>query len=88
MKKLLPIVLPGIYSKEAFFLLVHTAFLVSRTFLSIYVAQLDGTIVKALVDRDLPNFIWNLLKWYNLFRQILLVMDLNEGWLWVFLQIM
>lgn len=63
LKKLLPIVLPGLYSKEAFLLFVHTGFLVSRTFLSIYVAQLDGTMVKALVDRNVPAFVWNLFKW-------------------------
>lgn len=55
--------LPGIGSKESLILIVHTAFLVVRTFLSIYVAHLDGTIVKALVDRNATHFMWNLIKW-------------------------
>jgi hypothetical protein len=63
LKMLLSIVLPGLRGKEAFILFFHTAFLISRTFLSIYVAQLDGSIVKSLVDRNGKQFLWNIAKW-------------------------
>jgi len=36
---LIPIVLPGVRSKEALLLLLHTGFLVARTLASIYVAK-------------------------------------------------
>jgi ATP-binding cassette subfamily D (ALD) long-chain fatty acid import protein len=37
--------------KEAFLLLLHTFFLVARTYLSVLVARLDGRIVRDLVSR-------------------------------------
>lgn len=63
MGKLIPIVLPGIKSKEFVILLFHTFFLISRTLVSIYVAQLDGAIVKSIVDRKLNSFIYLMMKW-------------------------
>lgn len=63
LKPLLEIVLPGLRSKEAFILFVHTAFLVSRTFLSLYIAELDGKITKALVDRNGRRFLFIILWW-------------------------
>jgi ATP-binding cassette subfamily D (ALD) protein 3 len=36
---------------------VLTAFLVARTFLSIYMASVNGGIVNAIVDRNLSLFI-------------------------------
>lgn len=42
LKGLLRIVVPGIRSKEAMLLLMHTSFLIFRTMLSLYVADLDG----------------------------------------------
>lgn len=49
---LLKIVFPQLISKESLMLLLHTSFLIGRTFLSILVAKLDGVIVKTLVGRD------------------------------------
>jgi ATP-binding cassette subfamily D (ALD) protein 2 len=63
LKELIPIILPGPKSKEFFLLVLHTCFLVSRTLLSIYVARLDGSIVKSIVDRKLEEFIWLMAKW-------------------------
>lgn len=42
LKRLLRIVIPSIRSKEALLLAMHSAFLVFRTVLSLYVADLDG----------------------------------------------
>lgn len=55
--RLLKIAFPGVWSKEFFLLLCHTASLVCRTFLSIYVADLDGKIVKAIVEQDFRRFV-------------------------------
>ncbi|PIO58271.1 ABC transporter transmembrane region 2, partial [Teladorsagia circumcincta] len=42
---------------------VHSMILVCRTFLSIYVAGLEGRIVKAIVQKDVTKFTWQLVKW-------------------------
>ena len=61
--KLLRISIPSLISKEFGLLVLHTASLVSRTFLSIYVASLDGRIVKAIVEGDVPQFLALLVNW-------------------------
>ena len=62
-KYLLRIVLPGVRSKEFLILLLHTGFLTARTFISIFIAKLDGRMVKTLVDRDGKKFLASLLIW-------------------------
>ena len=42
LKKLLRIVIPSLRSREAAMLALHSMFLVARTGLSLYVAELDG----------------------------------------------
>jgi ATP-binding cassette subfamily D (ALD) long-chain fatty acid import protein len=42
LRRLLRIVIPSLKSREAAMLALHTAFLVARTALSLYVADLDG----------------------------------------------
>ena len=66
LKQLLRIVLPRLWSKEAGLLFLHTLSLISRTFLSIYVAQLDGEIVKTIVERDTWAFIRRLSLWLGI----------------------
>ena len=61
--KLLRISIPSVFSKEFAMLIMHTSSLVSRTFLSIYVAKLDGKIVKAIVERNIQRFLTLLLYW-------------------------
>jgi hypothetical protein len=47
---IIKIILPKVRSKEVFILLLHSVFLVLRTWLSIVVARLDGRIVRDLVS--------------------------------------
>ncbi|KAJ8301799.1 hypothetical protein KUTeg_020786 [Tegillarca granosa] len=63
LKKLLKILIPGVISKEFGILVLHTLTLVARTFLSIYVATLDGKIVKTIVNRDVKSFLLRLTQW-------------------------
>ncbi|PVD24556.1 hypothetical protein C0Q70_15039 [Pomacea canaliculata] len=63
LRRLLKIIIPGVWSKEFGTLAFHTAILVTRTFLSVYVARLDGRIVKTIVERDVTKFLFQLTKW-------------------------
>lgn len=57
MRTLLRIVIPGVKSREAGLLAVHTSFLVFRTMLSLYVADLDGKSVHVLRQKTmLPQY--------------------------------
>jgi hypothetical protein len=48
---IIKIVIPSYRSKEVLMLLMHSGFLIARTYLSVVVARLDGRIVKDLVLR-------------------------------------
>lgn len=61
--KLVRIMIPNLASAEVALLVMHTLSLVSRTFLSVYVANLEGQVVKYIVKRDLVTFIALLSKW-------------------------
>ncbi|KAJ1367947.1 hypothetical protein KIN20_028977 [Parelaphostrongylus tenuis] len=61
---LLKIMVPGLFSKEAGIIAIHSFILVCRTFLSIYVAGLEGRIVKAIVQKDVVRFTMQLTKWF------------------------
>ncbi|XP_027203484.2 ATP-binding cassette sub-family D member 2-like [Dermatophagoides pteronyssinus] len=61
--KLLRIMVPKIASFEVIILILHTTSLISRTFLSIYVANLEGSVVKHIVKRDLQQFTQSMTKW-------------------------
>ena len=63
LQKLIKVMVPKIWSRESFILFSHTLTLVARTFLSIYVAMLEGRMVKYIVRRDVPNFSLMLLRW-------------------------
>lgn len=66
LKRLMYIMIPRIWCREIGILSVHTCCLISRTFLSIYVAAIEGSIVKFIVRRDLRQFCFGLLKWFSI----------------------
>lgn len=63
LKKLISIIIPGWSSKEFLILNLFSGFLVLRTLLSLYVADLDGRIVSALVRGQKKTFLYNILMW-------------------------
>lgn len=66
LKKLVEIMIPSLVCHETGLLAVHTLCLISRTFLSIYVAAMEGAIVKYIVRKDVKNFAWMILKWFGI----------------------
>lgn len=63
--RLVKIMIPGVFCTETALLTGHTTFLFLRTFLSIYVANLEGAIVKYIVRKEPKNFIKQLMKWFG-----------------------
>jgi ATP-binding cassette subfamily D (ALD) long-chain fatty acid import protein len=61
--RLLKIVIPGWRSKELRLLVSHSVFLVLRTLLSLYVAELDGKLVSNLVRGKGKDFLLGLVWW-------------------------
>ncbi|KAK2861347.1 hypothetical protein FQN49_004298 [Arthroderma sp. PD_2] len=61
--RLLKIVIPGWKSKELRLLISHSVFLVLRTLLSLYVAELDGKLVSSLVRGKGREFLLALTWW-------------------------
>lgn len=61
--RLLKIVIPGWRSKELRLLVSHSVFLVLRTLLSLYVAELDGRLVSNLVRGRGKDFLLGLFWW-------------------------
>ena len=66
LKRLVEIMIPKLVCRETGLLSVHTLCLISRTFLSIYVAAMEGAIVKYIVRKDVKNFSWMLIKWFGI----------------------
>lgn len=66
LRKLIEIMIPSLVCHETGLLSVHTLCLISRTFLSIYVAAMEGAIVKYIVRKDVKNFAWMLMKWFGI----------------------
>ena len=63
LSRLLKIVIPGWKSKELRLLISHSMFLVVRTILSLYVAELDGKLVSNLVRGKTRDFFLGLVWW-------------------------
>ena len=55
-KALVKVVVPGWTSKEAKYLFILTLLLVLRTQMSIWLADVNGKIVKAIVEKDFQKF--------------------------------
>ncbi len=64
LKVLLKICIPSWQSPEVGLLALHTAFLIGRTWLSLIVAELDGQLVRDLIQANLNGFGWGLVKWF------------------------
>jgi hypothetical protein len=61
--RLLKIVIPGWKSTEMRLLISHSFFLVARTLLSLYVADLDGKLVSSLVRGKGKDFLIGIVWW-------------------------
>ena len=57
LSKLVKIVLPDFTSKEARYIYLLTALLVVRTMLSIWLADVNGRVVKAIVNKSFKEFL-------------------------------
>lgn len=66
LRQLIQIMIPRVVCEETGLLAIHTLCLISRTFLSIYVAAMEGAIVKYIVRKDVKNFVLMLLKWFGI----------------------
>ncbi|KAJ2827292.1 ATP-binding cassette long-chain fatty acid transporter pxa1 [Coemansia furcata] len=64
LRALARILIPSMASKEVAIIVMHAAFLVLRTWLSVIVAELDGKIVKHLVRGQGRKFLAGLLSWF------------------------
>ncbi|KAF8519444.1 ABC transporter transmembrane region 2-domain-containing protein [Gautieria morchelliformis] len=63
---LLRLAFPSVRSKQAMILLLHSTFLVLRTYLSVLVAKLDGRIARDLVSANAAGFGRGLVLWFLL----------------------
>lgn len=61
---LLRIMIPGWRTREAGLLTCATLALLTRTFLSVYVATLEGQIVKRIVLKDVKGFFLMMARWF------------------------
>jgi len=48
---------PSYKSREAIYIVILTGLLVVRTYMSIWLADVNGQVVKAIVNRNLPEFL-------------------------------
>lgn len=60
---LLRLMFPRCVCRQTVLLAVHTLTLTCRTFLSIYVARLEGLLVRNVVEKNLELFILRLIQW-------------------------
>lgn len=63
LRRLLKIVIPGWKSKELRLVISHSMFLLVRTLISLYVAELDGKLVSSLVRGKGKEFLKGIIWW-------------------------
>uniref|UniRef100_A0A0K0EY63 ATP-binding cassette sub-family D member 2 (inferred by orthology to a human protein) n=1 Tax=Strongyloides venezuelensis TaxID=75913 RepID=A0A0K0EY63_STRVS len=63
LKYLLKIMVPSFFSKQVGVIGIHSLILIIRTFLTIYVAALEGSMVKSIVQMNIHGFAVKLAKW-------------------------
>ncbi|VDO28526.1 unnamed protein product [Onchocerca flexuosa] len=61
---LLKIIVPRFYCKETLFVALYSVVLLSRTLLSIYIASLEGYLIRTIVEKRPGAFIRHLIKWF------------------------
>lgn len=64
MNVLSKILMPSIFDKNSILLSLQIAFLVMRTWLSLFVARLDGQIVRDIIAGNVKKFLVDLLIWF------------------------
>ncbi|CAO3700867.1 unnamed protein product [Rhizopus stolonifer] len=64
LESIVTILFPTWHTKEALLLILHSIFLILRTYLSVVVARLDGRIVKDLVNGHGKRFLTGLVYWF------------------------
>jgi hypothetical protein len=64
LKAIAKIIMPSFKTKEFLLIVLHSIFLVLRTWLSVVVARLDGRIVKNLVAANGRAFAMSLVEWF------------------------
>jgi ABC-type uncharacterized transport system fused permease/ATPase subunit len=57
--KLIKISFPAIFGRESFALFTSYSLMIVRTLLTIYLAEINGSIVKAIIKMDFRHFIIN-----------------------------
>ena len=62
--KLFRILFPRLWCRETFVLLAHTGFLVLRTTMSLWLADLDGLLSQSIVEVDFKGFSRGILLWF------------------------
>lgn len=76
MSRLTKIVLPDWKCREARYIYLLTALLVARTLMSIWLADVNGKVVKAIVNKSFPEFLKRI---FNLFLFAVPSSTINSG---------
>lgn len=61
---LLKIIIPHFNCKETFLIALYSVVLLSRTLLSIYVASLEGHLIRTVVEKQSAAFLRYLIRWF------------------------
>ncbi|CCH59992.1 hypothetical protein TBLA_0C01780 [Henningerozyma blattae CBS 6284] len=61
---LMKFLIPNFFSKNSIFLILQITFLILRTWLSLFIAKLDGQIVKDIISNNRKMFLWDILNWF------------------------